>query len=200
MKELYGYAGKILKVNLSTGESTEISSEKYLPKFLGGRGLAARLYWDEISPEVGPFDPGNKLIFVPGGLNNTGAVGASKSYLTGKSPYQYPLHSFTCTEASNVGPQIKRAGYDALIIEGKAEKPVYVHITNEKIEILDAAEYWGKGTFYTRNTLLEKYGEGVVVSCIGQAGENLAVQAGILIPALLYMPEAVLVQSAVLKI
>lgn len=179
MKEMYGFAGKMLRVNLSTGETEEFSSEKYLPKYIGGRGLAARLYWDEISPEAGPFDAENKLIFVPGGLNATGAVGASKSYLTGKSPYQYPLHSFTCTEASNMGPQIKRAGYDALIIEGKAEKPVYLHITNEKIEILDAEDLWGKGTVHTRNTLLEKYGNEVIVSCIGPAGENLAVQAGI---------------------
>lgn len=179
MKELYGYAGKMLKVNLSTGEFTEFSSEKYLPEYLGGRGLAARLYWDEITPEADPFGEDNKLIFVPGGLNGTGAVGASKSYLTGKSPYQYPLHSFHCTEASNVGPQIKRAGYDAVIIEGKADKPVYLYITDQKKEILDASDLWGKGTYFTRNTLLEKYGLDVVVSCIGQAGENRAVQAGI---------------------
>lgn len=179
MSELYGYAGKMLRVNLSTGEISEFSSSRYLPKYLGGRGLAARLYWDEISPEAEPFGPDNKLIFVPGGLNGTGAVGASKSYLTGKSAYQYPCHSFHCTEASNIGPQIKRAGYDAVIIEGKAEKPVYLYISDDKTEIHSAEEYWGQGTFYTHKTLLEKYGADVIVSCIGQAGENLAVQAGI---------------------
>lgn len=179
MKELDGYAGKMLRVDLSSGEVTEFSSSPYLPKYLGGRGLAARLYWDEIKRETEPFDPDNKLIFVPGGLNSTGAVGASKSYLTSKSPYQYPCHSFHCTEASNVGPQIKRAGYDALIIEGKAYKPVYLHIYNGKVEILDAQEYWGQGTCAVRNALLEKHGGNVVVSCIGPAGENLAVQAGI---------------------
>lgn len=180
MTNLNGYTGKMLRVNLSTGEATEFSSDKYLPKYVGGRGLATRLYWDEISPEVGAFDAGNKLIFVPGGLNNTGAVGSSKSYLTGKSAYQWPLQSFHCTEASGVGPQIKRAGYDALIIEGKAEKPVYVYIYNGKVEFIDAAEYWGKGTFFTHDDLLKKYkGQDVTVSCIGPAGENQVVQAAI---------------------
>lgn len=180
MTTLYGYAGKMLRVNLSTQEYSEFDSSKYLPQYIGGRGLAARLYWDEISPEAGPLAPENKLIFVPGGLNSTGAVGASKSYLTGKSPYQYPCHSFHCTEASNLGPEIKRAGYDAIIIEGKAEKPVYLVIKDRTVTFCDASHLWGKGTFYTRNELLHEYGNDVVVSCIGPAGENMAVQAGIL--------------------
>ena len=135
------------------------------------------------------FDPDNKLIFVPGGLNSTGAVGASKSYLTSKSPYQYPCHSFHCTEASNLGPQIKRAGYDALIIEGKAHKPVYLHIYNGKVEILDAQEYWGQNA-QQRNALLENMAAPGRVSCTVWQGKILLFRPESSTPVPLSLPEA----------
>lgn len=178
MAELYGYTGKILRVNLTTGGISEFSSEKYLPKYLGSKGLLARLYWDEISPEVKPFDPENKLIFASGPVNGTGAVGSAKGSVGGKSPVWSPVSSFSyANTASSFPNELKRAGYDAVIIEGKAVSPVYVWINNGNVEIRDARDLWGKTTRNTRALLWKKLGEHVKVACIGPAGENKVVQA-----------------------
>lgn len=176
MAELYGYVGKILRVNLTTGEITESSSEKYFP-YLGSKGMAARIYWEEIGPEVKPFDPENKLIFASGPATGTGAVGSAKGVLAGKSPVWYPVSSFAHSTSAMFAPALKRAGYDALIVEGKAECPVYIWIKNGKAEIRDAQDLWGKTTRNTRALLWEKHGKNTVVACIGPAGENLVVSA-----------------------
>jgi aldehyde:ferredoxin oxidoreductase len=91
MAETYGYTGKILRVNLTTGDVSESSSDKYLPKYIGSKGLLTRLYWDEIGTDVKPFDPENKLIFANGPLNGTGAIGSAKGSVGGKSPVWYPV-------------------------------------------------------------------------------------------------------------
>lgn len=175
--KLYGYAGNILRVNLTTGEITKFSSEKYRADYLGGKGLAARIYWEEIGPEVQPFDPENKVIFTAGPLNGTGAVQASKGCIAGKSPVWYPVHSFTYGTTGNFSPMMKRAGFDAIIIEGKADHPVYLWIYNGRCEIRDAWDLWGKTTRNTRALLYKKHNKHVVTATIGPAGENLVVSA-----------------------
>jgi aldehyde:ferredoxin oxidoreductase len=178
MAETYGYTGKILRVNLTTGDISEFSSDKYLPKYLGSKGLIARLYWDEIGPDVKPFDPENKLIFANGPLNGTGAIGSAKGSVGGKSPVWYPVSSFSYANTATWFPnELKRAGYDAVIIEGKAASPVYLWIDNGKVEIREGRDLWGKTTRNTRALLWKKLGEDVKVACIGPAGENLVVQA-----------------------
>jgi aldehyde:ferredoxin oxidoreductase len=177
MAELYGYVGKILRVNLTTRKISESSSEKYFPDYIGSKGLAARIYWEEIGPEVKPFDPENKLIFATGPATGTGAVGSAKGALAGKSPVWYPVSSFTHSTTAMFSPELKRAGYDALIVEGKSEYPVYIWIKNGKTEIRDAWDLWGKTTRNTRALLWEKHGKKTVVACIGPAGENLLVSA-----------------------
>ena len=175
--EQYGYVGNILRVNLTTGEHTIFPTETYVEGFLGSKGLAAKIYWEEIGPEVQPFDPENKLIFTSGPLNGTGANSSGKGSLAGKSPVWYPVHSFTHSTTGNFSPSMKRAGFDAIIIEGKAEHPVYLWICDRHVEIRDGRDLWGKTTRNTREMLRERHGHNVVVACIGPAGENQVVSS-----------------------
>jgi aldehyde:ferredoxin oxidoreductase len=177
MAEIFGYVGKILRVNLTSGEISDFSGEKYYQDYLGSKGLAAKIYWDEIGPEVKPFDPENKLIFASGPASATGAVGSSKGCLAAKSPTWYPVSSFTHSTTAMFAPHMKRAGYDALIVEGKADHPVYIWICDGKVEIRDAYDLWGKTTRNTRALLWEKLGNKAVIASIGPAGENLLVSA-----------------------
>jgi aldehyde:ferredoxin oxidoreductase len=178
MSEMYGYAGKILRVNLTTGEISDFSSDKYLPKYIGAKGLAARIYWDEIGPEVHPFDPENKVIFAAGPINATGAIGSAKGCLASKSPVWFPVHSFSHSSAGGgFSCELKRAGYDAVIIEGKANHPVYLWINDGKAEIRDGRDLWGKTTRNTRSLLWKKHGDKTIIATIGPAGENKVVQA-----------------------
>ncbi|MFC2017746.1 aldehyde ferredoxin oxidoreductase N-terminal domain-containing protein [Chloroflexota bacterium] len=177
MEKLYGYVGKILRVDLSTRIITEESIDKYLPKYLGSKGLCARIYWDEVGPEVKPFDPGNELIFASGPATATGAMGGCKGTCAAKSPVWYPVTTFTHSSSAMFAPELKRAGYDALIIQGKADTPVYLWITSGKVEIRDGRDLWGKTTRNTRALLWEKHNKQTVVASIGPAGENLVVSA-----------------------
>lgn len=179
----YGYVGKILRVNLTTGEKSVFSSEKYQDMYLGGKGMAARLYWEEVPPEVKPFDPENKLFFTSGPLNGTGAMQAAKGCLGGKSPVWYPVNTFTFGTTANFAPMMKRAGFDAIIIEGKADHPVYLWIYNGHCEIRDAWDLWGKTTRNTRELLYRKHNKKVVSATIGPAGENLVVSACVSVAA-----------------
>ncbi len=180
MAVLYGYVGKILRVDLTTREITEEPIDTYLPKYLGSKGLCARIYWDEIGPEVKPFDPENKLIFASGPATATGTIGSSKGACAAKSPVWQPVSTFTHSQSAMFAPELKRAGYDALIIQGKADLPVYLWITNKKVEIRDAQDLWGKTTRNTRSLLWQKHDKQTVVASIGPAGENMVVSAIIL--------------------
>lgn len=182
-EKIYGYVGKILRVNLTTGEKSVFSSEKYQDMYLGGKGMAARIYWDEISPEVKPFDPENKVIFTSGPLNGTGAMQAAKGCVAGKSPVWHPVNTFTFGTTGNFAPMMKRAGFDAIIIEGKADHPVYLWIYNGHCEIRDAWDLWGKTTRNARELIYRKHNKKVVSATIGPAGENLVVSACVSVAA-----------------
>jgi aldehyde:ferredoxin oxidoreductase len=180
MAEQYGYAGKILKVDLTNNQITSIPSSNYLPKYFGGRGLANRLYWDEIPPEVGALDPENALIFTTGPLTATGAAMRAPSFCAGKSPQYYPKSTFYIGNSMGMWAHgMKYAGYDAFIIKGQADRPVYLWIDNDKIEIRDAGFLWGRTTRQTRFMMMDLYGDRVQVACIGPAGENLVIPSTI---------------------
>lgn len=182
MSELYGYVGKILRVDLTTEKVTETSSEEYVPKFFGGRGLGAKIYWDEIPPEVGALDPENKLIFTTGPMQGTGVTAHGRSILTAKSPQIYPTNSYMKNCAGgDWGPELKYAGYDALIVEGKASEPVYLSIQDGHVEFRDAKHLWGLDTFETRNAIWSRHGKKARIAVIGPAGENLVVFACVLV-------------------
>ncbi len=168
-----GWVGKILRVDLTTRKISETSTFDYVPKFLGGRGLGAKICWDEVPPEVGAFDPENRIVFATGPLQGTLAPTSGRFMVLGKAPQTGPVESFT---RSGVGghfaPELKWAGYDAVIVQGKASKPVYLWITDQKAEILDATRLWGLDTYQTQQMIWKLHGPKTRVMVIGKAGEN----------------------------
>jgi len=152
----------------------------YADRFLGGRGIAAKIYWDEVPPEVKAFDPENRLIFAVGPLAGFKGVSGSRWQVCGKSSLTTPEYFNYSNLGGNWGAQLKLAGYDALVIQGKSENPVYVLIEDENVEIRDASTLWGKSTVETREMLKEQLGRSVNVVAIGPAGENMVTFASVL--------------------
>ncbi|MFW5980988.1 MAG: aldehyde ferredoxin oxidoreductase N-terminal domain-containing protein [bacterium] len=174
MENMYGWVGKILRINLSNNEKQIIPTEKYVPKYIGARGIAAKIAWDEISGEVEPYDQENLLIFMTGPLTGTLAPGSGRSEFFSVAPQVYPKPWFTRSGIGGwVGSELKYAGYDGFIIEGKAEEPVYLQIKDQEINILPADDIWGQDTYATQKSLMRKHGEDNKIMCIGPAGENL---------------------------
>ncbi|MEE8470458.1 MAG: aldehyde ferredoxin oxidoreductase N-terminal domain-containing protein, partial [Dehalococcoidia bacterium] len=176
----YGYAGKMLRVDLTSGNVTHIPTLDYADRFLGGRGIAAKIYWDEVPPEVKAFDPDNRLIFATGPLAGSKGVSGSRWHMCAKTALTTPEHFNYGNLGGSWGAQLKLAGYDALVIQGKSRKPVYLLIQDEAVEIKDASALWGKSTIETRETLKEQLGSSVNVAAIGPAGENLITFASVL--------------------
>jgi len=168
-----GWVGKILRIDLTTRKISELSTFDYVPQFLGGRGLGAKICWDEVPPEVSAFDPENRLIFATGPLQGTLAPTSGRFVVVGKSPQSAPVESFT---RSGVGghfaPELKWAGYDAIIVRGKASQPVYLWISDQKAQILDAQQLWGLDTYQTQQMIWKIHGNKTRVMTIGKAGEN----------------------------
>jgi len=166
-----GYAGKILRVNLTTKEvKTEKLDEKIARMHIGGRGLATRIAYDEIPADADPYGPENKLIMATGPLTGTRVIASSKTTFVGKSPQTGGYAS------SNVGghlaQELKFAGYDVLIVEGKSDKPCYLHIEDDKVEIRDAKEYKNAGCISGERKVKDDLGEEFQVAIIGPAAEN----------------------------
>jgi aldehyde:ferredoxin oxidoreductase len=176
----FGYAGKILRVNLSNNQVTETSTFDYADRFLGGRGLAAKIYWDEVQPETGAFDEENRLIFALGPMAGVSPLGASRWGVFGKSPLTTPDKFCYGNLGGRWGAELKFAGYDGIVVHGKSEKPVYLLISDGKVQLKDAATLWGKGAIQTRNILKEELGKKVRVVAIGPAGENTVSTATLL--------------------
>lgn len=166
-----GWCGKILRVDLTRSEITELDTMRY-SDFLGGRGIATRIYWDEVGPTVGAFDPENCLILMSGPLGATGAQGASRFEMVGKSPMLLPERFCYGNLGGFFAPILKRAGYDGIVVTGCAEKPSYIWIHNGLAEIRDAGSLWGKNVKETQRLLREAHGEKVRFLATGVAGEN----------------------------
>ncbi|MEA1993685.1 MAG: aldehyde ferredoxin oxidoreductase family protein [Euryarchaeota archaeon] len=164
---MYGYTGKVLRVNLTTGKSSEESlNEDDARRFIGGKGLGAKILFDEIDPSVDPLSPENVMILSTGPLTGSLAPTSGRWCVVTKSPLtSLYLDSHV---GGYFGAEIKKAGYDFIIIQGRAEKPVYIAINDDNVEIRDAEDLWGKNSFETEEALQEK---GRVLS-IGVAGEN----------------------------
>jgi aldehyde:ferredoxin oxidoreductase len=172
MSDIFGWCGKILRVDLSNSKITEMETMDYADRFLGGRGIATRIYWDEVGPEVEAFDPENLLMLMNGPLTATGAQGASRFEAVGKSPMTLPEGFCYGNLGGFFGPYLKRAGYDGVVIAGCAEKPSYIWIHDGNAEILDASTLWGRGIYQVGELLREKHGSKVRFVSTGLAGEN----------------------------
>jgi len=166
------YAGKILRVDLTNGFiTTEDFDSRLSDLYIGGRGVASKVLYDEVPPEIMPFDPENRLIFSPGALHGTGAPSASRTTVTTRSPLT-GMHGDGHAGAT-WGGELKRAGYDLVIIQGKAEKPVYLFIDNDQVELRDAGKLWGTFTSQTHTRLCQDSDDREMCTVsIGPAGEN----------------------------
>lgn len=175
-----GNWGKILHVNLEEGSTQEIKlSEKLYRDFLGGSGLAAKWFFDNECWKVDPLSPENPLIFMMGPLSASNLPGAARLEICAKSPLT-KIWGEACM-GGFFAPQLRATGYDGIIITGASDKPVYLYVTDEKVEIRDASAFWGKDTYETEDLLKEEIGDKrAQVACIGPAGENLVWYASIM--------------------
>ncbi|WP_003544142.1 aldehyde ferredoxin oxidoreductase family protein [Desulfotomaculum nigrificans] len=167
-----GYAGKLLRVNLTTGAigSVELKPE-VARKYLGGRGLAARILFDEVPAGADPLGPENKVVIGAGPLANSKIPGSTRYIVCTKSPLTGGWGD--AHAAGALGPMIKKAGFDAIIIEGSSPKPVYIYVNNGSAEIRDASHLWSMETGACRDQIITETNPGAEVAAIGIAGENL---------------------------
>ncbi|MCP4197849.1 MAG: aldehyde ferredoxin oxidoreductase family protein [Proteobacteria bacterium] len=167
------YAGKILRVNLSTGETGEEPlSEEMVAKYVGGRGLAAKMLYDEVKAGTDPLSAENKMIFSIGPLAGTPAQSCSRWIITTKSPLTGTY--FRSVAGGGLGLELKKAGFDILVVEGKADAPSYLWIDDGKVEIRSAEKFVGMKTQETTDALREELGSTKIkVANVGPAAENL---------------------------
>jgi aldehyde:ferredoxin oxidoreductase len=165
--------GKILRVNLSSGAVfREELPDDLKRQFVGGRGIGAKILFDELEPGVGPLSPGNKLIYQCGPLAGTGAMSCSRWIVTTKSPLTGGY--FRACAGGPFGAEVKSAGHDVLIVEGSAKNPVYIWIDDGQVEIRDATHLAGKLTNETTAAIREEHGDNrIKAAVIGPAGEKL---------------------------
>jgi aldehyde:ferredoxin oxidoreductase len=177
---IYGWCGKVLNVDLSTASISELSMRPYLDRFLGGRGIATRLYWENVSADTGAFDPQNHLIFMTGPLTATGAQGASRFEVVGKSPMLLPEGFCYGNVGGYWGPALKRTGFDGIMVSGKARQPVYLLVADGKAELRDAAGIQFAGVSATRDFLTKNHGKNTHFITTGPAGMNLCRTANLM--------------------
>ena len=173
-----GWTGKVLNVDLGSGAVTTTPLDMDIARqFIGGRGLGARLLWDLVGPEVDPFSPDNVLIIAAGPLTATGFQTSNRFSVSTKSPLTGTV--LDANSGGYWGMHFKRAGYDAMIVRGRAEKPVYIEIREDEVAIKDAAHLWGKTVSETSEALGQDKNKRSVL-CIGPAGENRVLFAAIM--------------------
>ena len=176
---LGGWTGTVLRVDL-TRES--IAKEKlnrdWAAQYVGGRGVGARYLYEEVDPRVDPLGPENKLIFATGPLTGTNASCGARYMVVTKGPLTGAIT--TSNSGGKWGPELKFAGYDMIIFEGRAERPVYLWILDDEVELRPAEHLWGRGVFETEDALKSATGlPDCAVAAIGPAGENRVLYAAI---------------------
>jgi len=170
----YGYAGNILRIDLTEGRVSKTPTSEYTRDFLGGRGINAKLMFEESKAGVSSLDPENPVILGAGPLVGTGIIGGVRHEITTRSPEQVPEGFGNVASGGSFGPEMKYAGYDHIVIKGKARKPAYIYIENDEVFFKDASQLWGKGVFETNKLIREELGDPeVAILAIGQAGERL---------------------------
>lgn len=169
---MFGWMGKILKVDLSNSKITQFPTEPYARQYLGGRGIASKIYWETVTPETGAFDSENRLIFMTGPLVGSGAQGATRLSVISKSPMTLSEGFCYGSIGGFVGVELKRTGFDGIVITGCAPKPVYLWIHDQEAEICDAASLWGHNAYRTGEILQQAHGEKSQYITTGVAGEN----------------------------
>jgi aldehyde:ferredoxin oxidoreductase len=171
---IYGYMGKLLFANLSTGEiKEEMPDEKFYRDFIGGYGIGARIIYSRQRAGVDPLGPENTLGFLTGPLTGTDyPFGGRYTVVVGKSPLTEGWGD--ANSGGDFGPYLKFSGYDGVFFTGASEKPVYLFIKDGKAELRDAGHLWGKDTYETEDIIKGELGKEVRVACIGPGGETIS--------------------------
>jgi len=185
-----GWMGQVLEVDLTTGELQAIPLDEVVPgykDYVGGRGLAARILYDRVGPDTDPLGPENVLVFSTGPLTGTSVPSSGRFCIASKSPYGRPGDGkdtrgliFDSQSGGDWSEYLKSAGFDVIIIKGKADHPVYLLLEDGKAQIKDASGLWGNGTYETTAAIKGQTGQDLKVACIGPAGENLVRMAAII--------------------
>lgn len=168
----YGWTGKILRVNL-TDKTVSVSPTDPYKEYLGGMGIANKIMYDEVPAGTDPLSPENKIVFAVGPLTATGVPLAGRTTIASLSTYTTDHQVVDAHTGGMIGAAIKKAGWDAIVIEGASDEPVYLKIDDNDIEIKPADQVWGQGTRATTEALSRKEGTDFCVATIGPAGENL---------------------------
>ena len=167
----YGWTGQGLRINLTTGEITKVPTQK---DWIGGTALGYKIFWDEVPPKTQAFYEANKIVIAPGPLTGTGAVCSGRTSVTTMYPTTYPIHEIGSAHlGGDLGAKMKYAGYDFIVIEGKAKEPVYVYVNNDDVQIRKANHIWGEGTRRAAALINQETSPTASVTVIGPAGENL---------------------------
>ena len=175
-----GYMGKILRVDLSAGEMRdEPLNEEYARAFVGGSGLAARIIYDMVGGDTDPLGPENPLVFMTGPLVGTAMPSAGRCSVCALSPLTRIWGE--ANTGGFFGPELRFAGYDGVIITGRAKKPVWLSIVHGRVELHDAADLWGSDSYATQEHVRQALADPKArVACIGVAGENQVLMAAVM--------------------
>lgn len=168
----YGWAGTILRIDLTTGEITKESSEKY-QKYIGGMGIGYRIIYEDVPLNTHPFDEAAEIVAAVGPLTGSSVPCSGRMNFSFLSPFSRGNSIVDAHMGGHLGSRFKFAGYDAVVVRGKASKPVYIRINDDEVAIEDASHIWGKGTFDSNRILTEELGRDYQTASIGPAGENL---------------------------
>ncbi|MFQ6076294.1 MAG: orotidine 5'-phosphate decarboxylase / HUMPS family protein [Candidatus Bathyarchaeia archaeon] len=172
-----GYHRRLLRIDLTSSEATvEPLDEETLFNYIGGRGLAVKILYDELRAGVDPISAENKLVFMSGPLTGTGFPGSGRVSVASKSPLTGTV--FDSSMGGDFGVHLKGTGFDGIVVEGGAENPVYLLVDEGKTRVMDASPLWGMGTSEAEASLRERY-ENSGTAVIGPAGENLVYIANI---------------------
>ena len=176
---MYGYMGKILRVNLTKNSFFEEGlNEDDVKNYIGGSGVGTKILFDETKAETKALDPDNPLIFMTGPFTGTNTPLSGRHAVISKSPLTNIFAS--CDVGGSFGTALKASGYDGIVITGRASEPKYIYINDGNVEIRDASAVWGKDTYETDEILKNETDAKAEITCIGPAGENLVRFASIM--------------------
>ena len=159
MEKSYGWTGKILRIDLTSGEKDILQTSELAERFIGGRGFVSKLYWDEVETKTDALHPDNPLLLMTGPLAGAGAISGNRWFIAGKSPLLYPDQFGLGNVGGSMATKIKAAGFDGIIITGRAKKPSYLHIQDDTVDIKDAVGLWGCDIPDTLARLRAEHGE-----------------------------------------
>lgn len=172
MAEYGGWTGKVLRVNLTTGIIWSEPIDKYIP-YIGGMGIGNKVIWDEVPAGTKAYDPENRIILAAGPLNGTGAPMSGRTHITSLLPSN-PFHGISGSHMGGYwASELKYAGWDAVVVEGRAATPVWLKIVDDRVTIENARDIWGLGIFDADARIIGKMGQDAQVATIGPAGENM---------------------------